>query len=127
MKTQRRRYLLAFALLLGVEVFIALKVHDNFVRPYLGDVLVVAVLYCLVRGIRRGGGGLLPLWVFLFAALVEVCQYFELVKRLGLEDHRFLRTLLGSTFDLADIACYAVGGALLFLWQWIEKKRGWDQ
>ena len=50
MSHARRRYGLVFLLLLGVEIVIALFVHDRFVRPYLGDVLVVWVVY----GFRRG-------------------------------------------------------------------------
>ena len=42
-------YLLATIVLIAVEVLIALFVHDNFVRPYIGDVIVVVVIYCFVR------------------------------------------------------------------------------
>lgn len=31
----------AFVVLLAVEIFIALFVHDRFVRPYIGDILGV--------------------------------------------------------------------------------------
>ena len=37
-----------FMIFLAIEVLIALYVHDDFVRPYLGDVLVVVVLYFFV-------------------------------------------------------------------------------
>ncbi len=33
-------YLSLFLLLLITEVFIAVYIHDEFVRPYLGDILV---------------------------------------------------------------------------------------
>ena len=39
---------LFFAVLL-TEIFIALFVKDNFVRPYVGDVLVTILLCCLCR------------------------------------------------------------------------------
>ena len=120
---KRIKYLIAFAILLLVEVLIALYVHDEFIRPYVGDVLVVIVVYCFVRIFVPGKCRLLPLYVFLFAAGVEVLQYFELVKRLGLENNTFLRGLIGSVFDMKDILCYAVGGLILggyefnILWQ----------
>ena len=116
------RYLAAFCVLLVTEVVIAVFVHDRFVRPYLGDVLVVLVLYCLVRTFWTPPHPLLPFWVFLFAALVEVGQYFHLVERLHLERITILRIALGSTFDMADILCYAAGAAALFGWQRIEKR-----
>ncbi|WP_243134546.1 DUF2809 domain-containing protein [Enterocloster asparagiformis] len=54
----RLRYTLAFLALFALEAFIALRVRDRFVRPYLGDVMVVWVVYCFVRAVRpRGGSG----------------------------------------------------------------------
>ena len=58
--------------------------------------------------------------VFVFAAAVEVGQYFNLVKILHLEGSRFFRIVLGSTFDLKDIACYFVGCVLAFMGQLVE-------
>lgn len=114
-------YLAGFLVLLGVEVIIALFVHDRFIRPYIGDVLVVAVLYCLVRAVWRNAPCLLPLWVFLFAAVVELFQLFHLAELLHLAQYRVLRIMLGSTFDVADLLCYGLGCALLFLWQFVEQ------
>lgn len=115
MNALRRRYALAFVLLLGVEVLIALFVHDRFVRPYLGDVLVVWVVYALLRTLFPTGLPWLPAATAAFAVLVEVGQAFQLVDRLGLGQIRFFRVLLGSTFDWADLLCYCVGGGLIFL------------
>lgn len=107
-------YAVIFMLLLSVEVMIALYVHDAFVRPYLGDVLAVMVVYCFVRIFLPGRIRLLPLYVFCFAAVVEVLQYFRLAEWPCFADSRFLRVLLGSVFDWKDILCYAAGCALLF-------------
>ncbi|MBQ9768219.1 MAG: DUF2809 domain-containing protein [Lachnospiraceae bacterium] len=91
------------------EVLIALFVHDRFLRPYVGDVLVVIVIYTFLRIFFPERPRLLPLYVFFFAAGVEALQYFEFVKVLGLEGNPFLRTLIGTTFDLKDIVCYGIG------------------
>ena len=107
-------YGLTFVLLLGVEVFIALFVHDNFVRPYLGDVLAVGVVYTFLRVFLPCKFRFLPLYVTLFAVLVEFSQYFRVLYLFGLEKNRFLRILLGSVFDWADVLCYLAGGALVF-------------
>ena len=47
----RRRlgYAALCAVLLGVEIVIALYVRDAFVRPYVGDVLVVILIACFIR------------------------------------------------------------------------------
>ena len=110
---KRMIYAMVTVLLLAVEVVIALFVHDNFIRPYIGDVLVVIVLYTFLRIWIPDRLRLLPLYIFLFAAGVEVLQYFQIVKVLGLENNSFLRILVGSVFDVKDIVCYAVGCLLL--------------
>ena len=112
-KKGRIKYSVTFLMLLMTEVLIALYVHDNFIRPYIGDVLVVIVVYCFIRIWIPDKCRLLPLYVFLFAAGVEMLQYFDLVRVLGLEENVFLRVLIGSVFDWKDILCYAVGCVVL--------------
>lgn len=119
----RKKNAIIFLMILLVEVFIALFVHDKFVRPYVGDMLVVVLIYFAVRIVIPQGCRFLPLYVFLFAFLVEVLQYFHLVEVLGVENNRFLRTILGATFDVKDIICYAVGGLVVMLYEYIEKYR----
>lgn len=111
-----KRYILSFLVLLLIEIFIAACVHDRFIRPYIGDVLVVLLIYCFLR-ISLPPYRYLPAGVFLFAALVEVAQKFDFVHVLGLGDNRILSIALGSTFDWADIICYACGGYIIFVWQ----------
>lgn len=118
----RIKYGIAFVLLLLIEVIIALYVHDSFIRPNVGDMLVVILVYCFTRIFIPEKCRLLPLYVFLFAAGVEVLQYFKLVHVLGLEDNRFLRIVLGSVFDLKDIACYGAGCILLEVFERIKCK-----
>lgn len=121
-KMTRRFYCGAFAVLLAVEVFIALFVHDTFVRPYLGDVLVIVLLYCLGRGpLGYKGKWLVPI-VTVLGVLAEDLQYLHLADRLGLGPASPLRVILGSTFDWADLLCYLAGGALLVIWELILRE-----
>lgn len=124
MKNKKKRliYLLAFTVLLITEVLIALYVHDNIVRPYIGDVIVVILIYCAIRVVFPTGVKLLPLYVFLFALTVETLQYFDFVTLLGLNDITVLRIALGSTFSFPDIVCYAVGCALVYITELLIKK-----
>ena len=105
----------AAAFLLAVEVLIALFVRDGFVRPYLGDVLVILLLYCIVRGISPDRLRLLPLLLFLFATAVELTQAIGLVRLLGWEDIPFLATLLGVSFSWGDLLCYLAGAAIGYI------------
>ena len=108
-------YLTAFLAVLVAEVLIGLYVRDAFIRPYGGDILVTVLLCCLGRVFFPDRIKLLPLWVFLFAAAVEIGQYFDLVTLLGVHHIPFLRIALGTTFSVPDLVCYGVGCMLFFL------------
>ena len=45
----RLPYIIGFLLLLGVEICIGVFYFSKFIRAYLGDVIVVWVIYCLIR------------------------------------------------------------------------------
>ena len=118
LKKSRTTYAVAFGVLLFIEIIIALFVHDAFVRPYIGDVLVTVLLCCLCRIIIPKGVSALPIYVFVFAAIVELAQYVNVVKLLGLENNAFFSTIIGTTFSFVDILCYAAG-CLAF---WVAEK-----
>lgn len=103
------------ALLFGVELAIALFVDDAFVRPYLGDVLVIPLVYCAIASFVEVRPARLGLGVFVFACAVEFAQYHDFVSVVGLQDSRLARTLLGTSFSTLDLAAYAVGAALTVL------------
>lgn len=110
---------LSFAFLsLGIfliELIIAMFVHDSFIRPYGGDVLITLLLCCIVNSVLADRFKPLPLAVFLFSVLVELCQYFDYAELLGLAKYKVLRVILGSTFSFVDILCYAVGCVLFVI------------
>ena len=122
MRKTRVCYALAALALLGAEVCIALFVHDNFVRPYLGDVLVVILIHCAIRVVFPEKPRLLPLYVFLFACAIELTQYIHLLDLLGV-DNQLLRVAIGGTFDWGDIACYSVGCVLVGLIEFAAVRR----
>ncbi len=107
-------YALIFILLVLTEVLIALYVHDSFIRPFGGDMIIIGVLYCFVRIFFPKGIKLLPLWLFLFAVCVEVGQALNYVELLGLGDIEFFKVLMGTSFSWYDILCYAVGSVICF-------------
>ncbi len=115
MNRKRLLYAVASGVLLLCEIVIALFVHDDFIRPYGGDILVTALLCCLVRILLTDRCRWLPLWIFLFSVAVEIGQYFRLVDLLGLGDIAFFRTLIGTSFAFMDIVCYAAGCAAFWI------------
>lgn len=109
MKKSRITYAILFFLLLITEVLIGLYVNDNFIRPYVGDVLVTILLCCLWRTAFPKGVRALAIYVFIFATLVEFAQYIQIVKILGVENNPFLCTIIGTSFSHIDILCYGIG------------------
>ena len=123
MYKKRFAYFSLFLAFLLIEVFIALFVHDRFVRPYIGDVLVVVVIYFFLRIWIPEKYCWLPGAVFVFAAGVEILQYFKLVEILGVSDNVFLRTVIGSTFDYKDVICYGIGCLALGVYEYRLRHR----
>ena len=89
---KRILYAVATLFLLLIEVIIALYVHDDFIRPYVGDVLVVIAIYTFIRIIVPEKCKLIPLFLFIFAAGVELLQLANIVEILGVADNKFLNT-----------------------------------
>ena len=115
-------YLIATLILLIIEVLIALYVHDDFIRPYVGDAIVVIVIYTFIRILIPEKCRLLPFFIFIFAVVVEILQGIHIVDILGVADNQFLRTLIGDSFDVKDILCYGVGCILLWLYESKRKR-----
>ncbi|MDE5558759.1 MAG: DUF2809 domain-containing protein [Ruminococcus sp.] len=110
---KRIPYITGFFLLLIVEVLIALFIHGGFIRNYMGDVIVVWVVYCFVKMfLINANNYLTAIGVMIFAFLVEFLQYIHIVDILGLGDITFFRVLIGTSFSVIDLVCYSVGTAV---------------
>lgn len=110
------RSLAFFVGLLAVEVMIALFVPDGFLRTFVGDVLVVVLIFYGIRAFLDLSTTTLALGVLAFSWSVEIAQYFDVVTRLGLDQYSVARIVIGSTFDPLDLLAYLAGcsGAYFF-------------
>lgn len=95
--------------LFAVEVFLALYVRDDFFRPFVGDALVVVLIYCFLRIFRDNRTTRLVWGVCLFAFIVEFIQYFDPIGHFGLSGNRFLSIVVGRTFSWLDLLAYLAG------------------
>lgn len=102
-------HLIVAVLLFLVEVVIAVYVHDEFIRPYIGDVLVVILLYYLLTSFIQAPVFEMTVAVLLFSYLVETLQYFNFVGLIGLSDSRLANIVIGNSFAWGDILAYTVG------------------
>ncbi len=120
MKFNIRLFIIAVIIFI-TEVLIATKFKDCFfVRAYLGDVLVVMLMYYFIKAFTDVHSTKLITGIFIFSCLIEFAQYFHFAQWMGFGDNRTMMIVLGNSFSWLDILCYFVGCAALFL---IEKIR----
>ena len=107
------KYLFLALIIFAVEIRIALFIKDSFVRPFAGDILVVVLIYCFTRIFLQAEAWKIAVGVLLFACAIEILQYFDYVKLLGLENNRLLSVMMGRTFEWLDFAAYFAGFLLI--------------
>ena len=105
----RPQYCITGLVFFLIELCIALYLHDKIIRPYIGDILVVILIYAAVQAALRKPVLPVATGVLVFAVAIEVSQYFKLVRKLNLQHNRVASVVLGSSFSWLDIACYVVG------------------
>lgn len=97
-----------------IEIMIALFIHDNFIRPYMGDVLVVILIYCFLKSFFDVPVLPAALLVLGFSFFVEFLQYVNIVEKLRLGNSKFARIVIGTSFSWMDMLAYW-GGFMLVL------------
>ncbi|PTB96161.1 DUF2809 domain-containing protein [Marivirga lumbricoides] len=108
-------YFLLTVILFITEVLIALYVHDNFVRPYLGDVLVVILIYTFIKSFLDLAVLPVALFVLALSFTIEILQFFKIVELLGLGDSRIARIVIGTSFAWIDLVAYTAGIVIVLL------------
>lgn len=109
MLTFNKKYFFLSIILLIIEVLIALFVHDKLIRPYLGDVLVVILIYCFIKSFLQLPVLPAAIFVLLFSFGIEFLQYLNIVEKLGLQNSKIAITVIGTSFAWIDLVCYIAG------------------
>ncbi len=110
------KYFLISIFIFLIEVLIATKLKDVFfVRAYLGDVIVVILLYTLVKSFFRVDNQKLIGGILIFSCMVEFAQYFNIAEKLGFREGSLMYIVIGNSFSWIDILCYAAGCLLIYL------------
>ena len=104
-----RNYFILTILLFLTEIAIAMYVHDDFIRPYFGDFLVVILLYCFVKSFIKFSVLVAASLVLIFSFAIEIAQYFNMVEKLGLKHSKIARVVLGNSFAWMDLLAYVLG------------------
>lgn len=102
-----------FAVLLAAEVIIG-RFGRGFIRAYLGDVLVIPLIYCLIRIFYSRPNKFLPALTGGLGILAEIIQYFNPCEIFGIDRESLLGIMLGSVADIRDVLCYVTGVILIY-------------
>lgn len=104
-----QKYFAVTLLLFLIEILIALFVHDKFVRPYVGDFLVVILIYCFLKSFLNLSVWIAAFIVLLFSFSIEIMQYFNAIEKLGLQNSAIAKAILGNSFSWIDLLAYGIG------------------
>jgi glucan phosphoethanolaminetransferase (alkaline phosphatase superfamily) len=110
-----KTYLFLTLILFITEVFIGLYLHDQLIRPFGGDLLVVILIYCFVKSFFNTPWLKTAISTLIFSYIVEVSQYFNLLNHLGLQNSKAAAILLGHSFSCGDMLCYTIGIAIVMI------------
>ena len=116
------RYFLIFISIFIIEVFIALYIKDNFIRPYFGDYLVIFLVYYFLLSFIKADKNKIALSVLIFAFTVEIIQYFQVLSYFNLEKNRILRIVAGNTFSFEDLIIYTFAFFTIIIFNRYDKK-----
>lgn len=115
MLTFRPKYGLLAIVFFVIEVLIAVYVHDSFVRPIVGDYLVVFLVYCAVYTFWNVHFMTAAIATLLFSYLIETLQYFHFVHEMGWEKYKIVTIALGTGFSWVDMVAYTLGFLTILL------------
>jgi len=118
-----KKYFFLTIVLFAIEVLIALFVHDRIIRPYIGDVLVVILIYCFVKSFLELPVLAVAIFVLLFSFGIEYLQYLNIIEKLGLQESKIARTIIGTSFAWIDLVCYIVGIIITLIGEKISAKK----
>lgn len=111
-----KKYLLASFFLFMVEVAIAHFHFNPFIRGFLGDVLVILLLYSFLKIFIKNNCFKIAVSVLVFAYFVELLQFFKLPEILNIKS-KVLLIILGSVFDPLDLVAYSIGFLIILLFE----------
>ena len=110
-----RHSFILFAILFAIVAAIALFFQDPWIRPLLGDVLIVMVIAYFVHAFVAISIRKIAIATLIFAYFVEFLQFLNLIDHLGWRNSQLAHLTIGSTFDWRDLVAYTIGIAIVLI------------
>jgi Protein of unknown function (DUF2809) len=104
-----------FSILFAVEVIIAIFFRDDWIRNWLGDLLVVIVIAYFVHAFVAFPLRKIAIGTLIFAYCIELLQFFSVIDWFGWRESQLAHLTIGSTFDGKDLVAYTIGIALVLI------------
>ena len=111
---QLKSFLIALFIFI-LEVIIGLYIHDQIIRPYVGDILVVILIYYFIKAFVTIKPLYIAIFTLIFAFTVETLQYIKFIEIIGLQDSTLAKVIIGTSFSWIDMLCYVIGFGCLFV------------
>ena len=124
MLTFNKNYFAFAVLIFFIEILITLFIHDDFIRPYLGDVLVVILMYCFLKSFLKLPVLNVALFVLIICFTIEFLQFLNIVEKLSLENSQIVKTVIGTSFSWIDLLTYIAGITIIIITEkyWLKKE-----
>ena len=110
-----KTYFILTLILFIIEIIIGFYLHDNLIRPFAGDLLVVILIYTSLKSFFSVPVLPMVAIVLTFSFIIEVTQYFHLISFMGLQNSKIAAILLGTSFSVADLLCYLTGCLVIII------------
>ena len=99
--------------------------YSGFIRGFLGDVFFMGLMFYSLKAIYDFNKEKLLLNLLFLAYIVEISQYFKILKYFNLSNNAFLKLLFGATFDVMYLIAYTIGTFLVWNTLYFQKiKKG---
>ncbi len=118
-----RGYFIVFLMLFVIELIIAKFIKQPFIRYWLGDLLIVLMIYYFIKSIIKAKPIQIAIGVLTFAYAVEFLQRSQLLDLLNLRNNKVANLILGTTFSWSDMLAYTIGFLIIMWIEFLDKQK----
>ena len=119
----RKWYFILFLAMFAAEAAILKFFEKNlFIRGFIGDVLAVIFLYALIMSVVKIKKNYVIVFSYLTGIILEIGQYYNFAKIIGMENNKVFKVLFGAHFDWKDISAYSIGAIIVLIMEILVEK-----
>ena len=116
-----KKYIIPTLIIFWIEILIAIFFYNNIIRSFVGDVLVIILIYFFLSIFIKTKKIYIWLFCLLFAYIIEFLQFINILKLLDLPRCKILTIILWNTFDRKDLLAYTIWFWIIFFFEKILK------